>query len=130
MRKYLWIMVLFSQSIWADQLWVFYHKSCYHCELFINQAYSFYPKKELWASKAPIPLIRMFDISMSDTGEKISQLAEPISSTPTFVLIDDENGLREIGRFSGYSSESEFYSQLSQLVCSATKHVKCDQKVS
>ena len=120
-------MLLFSQMVFADQLWVFYHHSCHHCELFINQAYSFYPNTKLWGIKAPVPLIRLIDLSLDDADEKMAQLEEPISTTPTFVLMDDENGMIEIGRFSGYATESEFYKQLSGLVCSATKHVRCEQ---
>ena len=127
MKKFICLMLLFSQVVFADQLWVFYHRSCHHCELFINQAYSFYPNRKLWGIKAPVPLIRLIDLSLDDANEKMAQLEEPISTTPTFVLMDDEDGMKEIGRFSGYATEREFYTQLSGLVCSATKHVRCEQ---
>lgn len=127
MKKLILMFIFICQVTFADELWVFYHHSCHHCELFINKTYTFYPNKKVWKIKAPVPLIRLIELSEPGVNDMIAQTdSTSMNYTPTFVLMDDENGYKEIGRFSGYDTEENFYSNLTSVVCKNTKYIKCD----
>ena len=128
MNRYVISLLSFlcAAMLHADQLWVFYAPGCHHCEKFIEQAYPHYPNKSHWSTKLPLPIIRLFNIALDVPDDHATVLDRDIESTPTFVLIDDDQKpYKELGRFEGYTSEAGFYQQLEKLLCEHSKYVTC-----
>ncbi len=125
--RLLCVFAVLSQNIYADELWVLYAPGCYHCEKFLDSAYSNYPNKKLWQSELPVPIIKLYNIALGMPEASEHVLKEDVNATPTFILINDDKDKKyELGRFDGYTDENTFYKELRKIRCEHTEKIKCE----
>ena len=91
----------------ALELIMFGKNGCVWCARWEREVGRAYPEAE----EAQIAPLRRLDIREQD-GAGL-ELQEPVIYTPTFVLVDEG---AEVGRITGYQSESEFWARLDDML--------------
>lgn len=98
-------LIMSSSRVSAAELIMFRQNGCAWCTVWQREIGPIYPKTPE-GSFAPL---RQVDISQSSSTVG---LAQPVTVTPTFVLIEND---REIGRITGYPGASFFWELLSEI---------------
>ncbi|WP_088348895.1 MULTISPECIES: thioredoxin family protein [Rhodomicrobium] len=104
-----WLLALitFAAPVSAGELLVVSRPDCVYCKAWEMEVGAFYPKTDV-GKIAPLRRIAIEKLAATPYAFK-----EPVTATPTFVLMD---GTMEVGRIIGYSDRADFWQSLKALL--------------